>query len=146
MGKALMLLVTLAFGFGAGAWWAGTAPPGPTPRETTERDGPSVGIFSVGEIRGYVLAHEGKPEPSVQVVDGAPDDLVDLLPTWHHRAPNLRVRCYTEEGYVEIGVTGRKDGEDGAWPEDRFPLAGVRTSTATNYTLWYRSRILPRSD
>ncbi|MCA9317037.1 MAG: hypothetical protein KDB73_16235, partial [Planctomycetes bacterium] len=147
MVKALMLLVTLAVGFGAGAWWARADRPGSTPREATEREGPGVGIFSVEEIRGYVMADDGKPEPNVQVVDAAPEALVELLPTWHDRAPNLRVRCYTEEGYVELGVTGREDGDDSPWPEERRSLTSMLLSTSpVHYTLWYRSRILRRSN
>ena len=147
MVKALMLLVTLAVGFGAGAWWARADQPGSTPREATECEGPGVGIFSVEEIRGYVMADDGKPEPNVQVVDAAPEALVELLPTWHDRAPNLRVRCYTEEGYVELGVTGREDGDDDIGPEDRRWLVSGRGSAApVTYELWYRSRILRRSN
>lgn len=141
MGKILTLLIPLAIGLAAGAWWANGGPPWRAACPCVEGECPAVALFSVQELREYLRDARGKPEPLVRVAEGVDHELLGLLPEWHTYAPELRVRCYTPDGYVELGVSGSKDGEAKEGPEDRRLLASTRSSgSPVNYMLWYRVR------
>ena len=137
---ALMLGVGLV----AGALWAQSGLRSTQPAPQTAHECPEVALFSVQELRERIFDARGQASRLVHVTQGVDDEVVQLLPVWHQYAPGLRLRCYTDRGYVEIGVSSSAEEDGASVPVDRRTLAVSRLlDDSVDYTLWYRVRRTP---
>lgn len=142
---ALLLVIGLGLGLCSAAllWTRPRLPSGHTPHDDG-RACPAVALFSVQELREHVFEARGNASQLVRTSHGVDIELLRLVPDWHEHAPGLRVRCYTDVGYVELGVSRTDDASNPLLPADRRPLAATKSSVSSEeYLLWYRVRELP---